>query len=220
MMHAYDEKYLDDAMRNLGEAFDYAINCCRIEIDNFFDMFITGGIASQFGAGVPKFVVGMSGTELVYEIVERVGLKLKMPEPQIEYQYSSEYWCGWILAYYQWFTGRSFKNISQQVTMKEIIKLYPTLHEASEDKFVDTINQMIRRKGTMTQLQRLRKSVGYSQKTLSEKSGVTLRMIQQYEQRARDINKASAIHLLALSQVLGCKMEDLLERSIEDVEEQ
>ena len=138
---------------------------------------------------------------------------MEMPEAQVEYQYSAEYWCGWILAYYQWFTGRSFKNISQQITMQEILKLYPTLHEASEDKFVDTINQIIRRKGTMTQLQKLRKSVGYSQKVLSEKSGVTLRMIQQYEQRARDINKASAIHLLALSQVLGCRIEDLLEQS-------
>lgn len=29
-MNAYDEKYLDDAMKNLGEAFDYAVNSCKI----------------------------------------------------------------------------------------------------------------------------------------------------------------------------------------------
>ena len=29
MIHAYDKKYLDDAMRNLGEAFDYAMNISR-----------------------------------------------------------------------------------------------------------------------------------------------------------------------------------------------
>ena len=50
-----------------------------------------------------------------------------------------------------------------------------------------------------------------NQKELSEKSGVTLRMIQQYEQKAKDINKATASNLFALAQALGCKAEDLLE---------
>ncbi len=36
-------------------------------------------------------------------------------------------------------------------------------------------------------------------------------MIQQYEQRAKDINKACAGNLFALARVLGCKAEDLLE---------
>lgn len=96
--------------------------------------------------------------------------------------------------------------------------MYPTLHEASEDKFVDTVNRMIRRNDPPTQLQILRKSIGYSQKTLAEKSGVTLRMIQQYEQRAKDINKATGMNLVALAQTLGCKAEELLEQSMEDVE--
>ena len=30
MMYAYDEQYLDDAMRNLGEAVDYAANACNM----------------------------------------------------------------------------------------------------------------------------------------------------------------------------------------------
>ena len=90
-------------------------------------------------------------------------------------------------------------------------KLYPTLHEASEEKFVDVANSILIRKNIATKLQTVRKAVGLSQKELSEKSGVTLRMIQQYEQRAKDINKASAGNLFALARVLGCKAEDLLE---------
>ena len=90
-------------------------------------------------------------------------------------------------------------------------KLYPTLHEASEEKFVDVANSILKRKNIATKLQTVRKAVGLSQKELSEKSGVTLRMIQQYEQRAKDINKASAGNLFALARVLGCKAEDLLE---------
>ena len=41
MMHAYDEQYLDDAMRNLGEAADYAVNACGISLQKFFDLFFT-----------------------------------------------------------------------------------------------------------------------------------------------------------------------------------
>lgn len=75
----------------------------------------------------------------------------------------------------------------------------------AEEKFVDTLNRMIRRNDPPTQLQKLRRSIGYSQKMLAEKSGISLRMIQQYEQRAKDINKAAGINLAALSQILGCQ---------------
>ena len=211
MIHAYDELYLNDAMRNLGEAFDYAVNQCHMEADVFMDIFIVGGIADQFGSGVPKYTSGMSGTELVWEVIGRSGLQQKLPEVEVVYDCSPEYWSGWILAYYQWYTGRSFKNIKQHILMKDILKLYPTLHEVAEDKFVDTINHMICRNNPPTQLQKRRKEAGYSQKTLSDKSGVSLRMIQQYEQRAKDINKASGMNLAALAKSLGCEIEDLLE---------
>lgn len=211
MMHAYNESYLDDAMRNLGEAFDYASNRCGIDMDDFLDMFIAGGIAGQFGLGVPKFVAGMSGTELVWEVIARTGQVRELPGVQIEFDYSQEYWCGWILAYYQWYTGRSFKNIRQHFSMRDIWKLYPTLHEASEDKFVDTVNLIISKKEPPTQLQMLRRVAGYSQRLLAEKSGVSLRMIQQYEQRSKDINKATGVNLFALAQTLGCRVEDLME---------
>ena len=211
MMHAYDEIYLNDAMRNLGEAFDYSATVLAIPMDDFLDMFIISGIAEQFALGVPKFVSGLSGTELVWEVLNRTKKNVDLTSPQTEYDYSPEYWCGWILAFYQWNTGKSFKEIKGYLPMSEIYKLYPTLHEASEEKFVDVANSILKRKNIATKLQTVRKAVGLSQKELSEKSGVTLRMIQQYEQRAKDINKASSGNLFALARVLGCKAEDLLE---------
>ena len=211
MMHAYDEQYLADAMRNLGEAVDYAVNACNMTIENFFRLFVATGLATQFGNGVPKIISGLSGTELVHEVIIKAGMERELPEVQTEYEYSSEYWCGWIVAYYQWYTGRTFKDIFQNICAKEIEKLYPTLHEAHEDKFVDVVNSIIERKTTTTKLQELRKNIGYSQRELAEKSGVNLRTLQQYELKAKDINKAATITLLALSKTLGCKMEDLLE---------
>ena len=211
MMRAYDEHYLDDAMRNLGEAADYAVNACEISLQKFFDLFVATGFATQFGNGVPKIISGLSGTELVHEIIMKSGVEKDFPEVQTTYVCSTEYWCGWIIAYYQWHTGRTFKDIFQNVSAKEIEKLYPTLHEASEEKFVDVVNSIIRRKTTITKLQELRKNIGYSQRELAEKSGVNLRTLQQYELKAKDINKAATTTLRALSKTLGCKIEDLLE---------
>ena len=80
-----------------------------------------------------------------------------------------------------------------------------------EEKFIDVANSLLEHKKLPTKLQTIRKATGLSQKELAEKSSVNLRMIQQYEQRAKNINKATGSHLFALAQALGCKMDDLLE---------
>lgn len=43
--------------------------------------------------------------------------------------------------------------------MEDILKLYPTLHEASEEKFVDTLNSIILRQKLPTKLQEQRKNM-------------------------------------------------------------
>jgi transcriptional regulator with XRE-family HTH domain len=103
--------------------------------------------------------------------------------------------------------------------MQGIEKLYSTLHEASEEKFVDTVNAIIRNKDLPTRLQTQRKISGYSQRELAQKVGVNLRTLQQYEIRAKDINKAAAVTLLALAKSLGCQIEDLLEYDSGEVED-
>ena len=213
MTHAYAESYLYDAMKNLGEAFDYAVNACHVDIDEFMELFISTGFSFSFGKGNPKVISGLSGTELAMEIFTKSNKITSFPKQEASYDYSPEYWCGYILAYYQWATGRTFKSIHDDISMKEILKLYPTLHEASEDKFVDTMNAISRKKDKQTNLQRQRKRCGYSQKELSDHAGVNLRTLQQYESKAKDINKAAVITVLSLANALGCQAEDLLEYS-------
>ena len=65
---------------------------------------------------------------------------------------------------------------------------------------------------TDTNLKRIRTAYGCTQAELAKRSQVSLRSIQMYEQRNKDINKASAETVLRLSRVLGCTMEDLLEK--------
>lgn len=215
MIRAYAESYINDAMKNLGEAFDYAINICELTPDTFMDLFVSSGYADKFGKGNAKVLSGLSGTELVIEVISKSGKAADFPDAQIEYDASPEYWSGWILAFYQWYTSRSFRDIRNNISMQEILKLYPTHHEASEEKFVDTVNAIIKRKNNPTKLQCQRKRCGYSQRELSEKSGVNIRTLQQYELGTKNINKASVQAILSLARVLGCKAEDLLEPRIE-----
>ena len=211
MMYAYAECYLDDAMKNLGEALDYAVHCCGLSMSRFMQMFVASGYAKLFEQGTPKYVSGMSGTELVYDVLIRVEGKQDFSPAQIEYSCSKEYWCGWILAYYQWYSGKSFKDILSFLPMEQVERMYDTMHEASEKRFVDAVEHIISQKNKVNKLQMLRRLNGYSQRMLAEKSGVHLRNIQQYEQGVKNINKAAVSTLVILAKTLNCEIEDLLE---------
>ena len=63
----------------------------------------------------------------------------------------------------------------------------------------------------MTNLKRIREATSLSQAKLAERSGVNVRMIQYYEQGAKDINAAAALTVYRLAQALDCTVEDLLE---------
>lgn len=211
MIQAYSEMYLEDAMTNLAELMDFVECESDVTLEQFVDMFLVSGIAEQIGKGVPKYLVGKSGCELAYEVFDKTGhvYHVELHEHDISYGRSASYWCGWILAYYQWKTGYSYQKIFSYITIEELLNMYPTLHEASEEKFVDILNARIE-KNSHSQLQKIRLLSGYSQSQLSHKSGVSLRSIQMYEQGHKDISKASVSTVLSLAKVLGCEIEELL----------
>ncbi|MCD8329637.1 MAG: helix-turn-helix domain-containing protein, partial [Lachnospiraceae bacterium] len=93
----------------------------------------------------------------------------------------------------------------------DLYKLYPSLHQAPEEKFVDTANAMIAGKIGTTALQAQRKRAGMTQAQLAGKANVNLRTLQQYELGAKSINKASFQTVMALCQALGCQAEDIME---------
>ncbi len=210
-MRAYDEMYLADAMNNLGEAVDYAVNFGNEDIDDFLTMFVTTGAADRFGKGVPRYVAGLTGTELAMDVITKVRDDSDLAKPDDDYARTPEFWCGWIIAFYQWFSGKPFKTIFEQIDGKRLLKLYSTLHEVSEEKCVEVLDKIMASEEKASRLQQIRENRGLSQRELSEKAEVNIRTLQQYEIKAKDINKAAASTLLALSRVLGCGMEDIME---------
>ncbi len=212
MTHAYQEIYLNKAQALLGEAFDYAINTCKIKGDNFTKHFIASTISKRIENGEPSIISGKSGIEIVIDIVkETTGKELNI-SPQAEFGRSIEYWIGWAIAYYQWYSGRKFSEIFKVISFEELQKMYYTLHESDISKFTDILDLRIKEHFHETNLKRIRTAYGYTQSELANNSGVSLRSIQMYEQRQKDINKAGADTVYRLSKVLGCTMEDLIER--------
>ena len=212
MTHAYQEIYLSNAQAMLGDAFDYGIKTCHIPGSSFVKLFIASTISKRLENGEPSYLSGKSGIEVAMEILAETTGKVPDAAPQEHFGRSREYWIGWAVAYYQWFSGRSYSDIFKVVSFEELQKMYDPLHEADITKFADILDVRMREFFADTNLKRIRTAYGCTQAILAKRSGVNLRSIQMYEQRNKDINKASAETLLRLSKVLGCTMEDLMEK--------
>ena len=209
---AYQETYLSKAQAALGDAFDYAVGTCHIPGSDFIKLFIASSVSKRMENGEPAILAGKSGIEIAADVVfETTGRQLET-DPQEHFGRSREYWIGWAVCYYQWFSARSYSDIFKVLSYEDLENMYYTLHEADITKFVDIVDEKIREHFKDTNLKRIRSSYGCSQAELSKRSGVTLRSIQMYEQRNKDINKASADALYRISRVLGCSMESLLEK--------
>lgn len=208
MIHAYDEMYLDDAMDTLGGAVEYATIFCKMDGQNFIDLFIASGIAFEFGHGNVKYISGMSGIELAQSVLEKCGKK-SVAIAELPYvDYPMEYWIGWILAYYQWHTGKPFATICRKLSYQSLADLYGVLHEADPSKAVNIFDGIMQ--DGETNLARLRKNKNLSQSQLAKAADISVRSIQLYEQKQTDISKAQYNHLKALAKVLSCTVEDLL----------
>ncbi|MBR5355681.1 MAG: helix-turn-helix transcriptional regulator [Lachnospiraceae bacterium] len=211
MAQAYNETYLYDAMRNLGEMTEYAHDACGVDPDLALKYFIISGYADYFAAGNPRVVCGLSGTELFKEISKKCGADFDVwPEPLTKYTTEEYYWIGYILAYFQWHINKSFKAITEIIKPTDLIRMYPSLHTVSEEHAIEVIDDLYRKKSQFNRLQEYRKRMGMTQSQLASASGVNLRTLQQYEIGSKDLSKAAAESVVSLSEVLHCKPEDLI----------
>ena len=211
MIRAYDEAYLSKAQVALAQMLRYGTEDLGYDLNGFFDLFLQSGIAGLFEAGDYRYTVGMSGVEMAWDVLRKTKGVECTTEPTWSLEKSPVYWTGWILAFYQWYTAHTFSDINRFVRPDEIRGMYDPYHEMDVLQFVDALNQRIPPVSAETSLCRHRKKAGLSQRELADRTGVSLRMIQNYEQRTKDINKAQAETLRCLSGALDCRIEDLME---------
>ena len=176
---------------------------------DFLRRFIQSDVAGQFENGNPKYIAGKSGLELFLEVMERTtGVN---PDADLveNYERSDVYWVGWMLTHYQWYSGRTFKTILETIPYEEMLGLYSTLHEADIQKSYEVME--LHFDNSESRLQRIRKYCQLTQGELAEKSGVSINTIRAYEQKSKDLNKASIDIVLRLAQALECEVAELVQ---------
>lgn len=210
-MHAYNESYLDDAMYQMGEMLDYGINSYHLIPGELWDMFTDSDISRGLSCGNPKYIAGRSGYELFADLIYEKKLeRIELTPDYSSMDRSPEYWAGFSLAYYQWYRAIDYAQLNRRgIRLEDVISAY-ILHEAPIDKFVDFIDSRLDNDREQNMLRRLRAYSGMTQRMLSERSGVSLRMIQLYEQGQNDLSKAQAHVVLSLAQALDCDVRDLI----------
>ncbi len=211
MTRAYDELYLEDAMQNLAVMLDYGAAVCRGGLDEYYDRFLVSRLSKSFASGNPRYIAGMSGIELADAVLRSTGAEVPLVDYVLDDR-TDVFWTGWALAYLQWYSAYSFEKIQSRLDVRRICAKYPVYHETDITDFVDFAMRVIDEgdASVSSRLKSLRQIAGYSQKELSERSGVSLRMIQAYEQGSQSIGRAEADTVLRLARTLGCEMESLL----------
>lgn len=145
MARAYKKMYLRDAMRNLAVMLDCGVRKYGYPIGEFYLKFLSCEVSRQFAAGNPRYLVGMSGAELADSVVEASGGTV-LKENDGTYTVGPEYWAGWVLAYYQWFSRRSFAYMHKKgLGINEVLSMYYPLHEADLSKFAAAADGIISR---------------------------------------------------------------------------
>ena len=152
MLHSYDEIYTAKAQTALAQMLRYAEEDMHIELNEFWDMFLISGVADLFGKGDYRFIVGMSGVEAAWEVVWRLTGEWPQTVPTFCLEKSPTYWTGWILAWYQWYSGQSFRRISEFLTPVQVRDMYSPYHEMDPMRFADAADGIRRRKEMTTRL--------------------------------------------------------------------
>lgn len=215
MTNAYDRAYLLRARQSLGRMLDFACHGLGYSADGFWNLFLGSGVAAAFGDGDVRFIAGMSGYELAYEILDRCGEKYRRAvDPSPPDGKSPEYWAAWSVAHYQWFRGLDFSRISSFATIDDIVTMYHPYHEMDISQFCDEMDRLYRLKFPERNLKRIRRNAGMSQSELAARSGVSVRTIQELEQGRKDVNRAGIDTLMPLAAALSVQVEALVERVV------
>lgn len=208
MIHAYSELYIEGMMIKLGDMLEYACIDCGYDLDAFWQLFLRSRVSIGIENGNPKYIAGMSGVELAQIVMEEVDYNTDFAEPSWNSNRSDIYWCGWVLAYYQWYCALSFKIISEKLTLRMLRKMYGTLHEADIHKCIDVLDNMaiINVRHTVREWRQIR---NWTQNELAQRAQVDISQIQRLEYGERKLENMTLKAALNIANALGVRIEQI-----------
>ena len=231
-MKAYPDTYTSHAQIAFGSMLQTAVCCLGLKLAEFYALFLSTSYAGRFSQGDVAIVAGRSGGELALMVMEESGrLNHSIPAGrkrleevvgnvrETPTESTPTYWAGWALAYYQWASGLTFAQIDDLVSIDDVRNMYDPYHEMDVRSFCAEMDRLCEAARGCTPCKAARLAAGLSQSELARLSGVPVRSIQQYEQRQKNINRASAETVFALARALACDPAALLEHTAREAYE-
>lgn len=201
MIHPYPETYLEAFQRNLAVVFDLALRQEGMEPEEFSRIFAESEVAGFIERGLPAYIAGRSGHEILSEMLGRNIEMRDYTEP------GPEYWAGSIVAYVHWAYFRSFREILEAYPLERLLSDYRPMHEAPQSKMADEMGEVLIEENV---IKRYREKNGMTQQELADRARIPLRTLRAYEQGKLELGNAAGDTLYYLSECLGCSIEDLL----------
>ena len=137
---AYDRVFLDANCRSFGLAVEYAVHRLGMDLDAFFEAFLTSGIAPFVEDGGWDICDGgCPGWALARKILGDAPRE-KAPDPGWRSGRTREYRTGWALAWYQWKKAEPFADILGDVLASEIVGMELPYRKADLTGFGDALD--------------------------------------------------------------------------------
>ena len=237
MIRAYDEVLKEEASEKLGKMLDFAVHSLHMDVNNMLTLFAASGTSSLFERGDIRTIVGMSGIELAYDVLERCGISYERVPARHTRGQSSEYYLGYCLAYIQYRLSVAFSEILRDFSCRDFLSNYAAARTDYLSSLPLTISSDERSLGlldsgkryadnavdsflaakigvenidTGSLLKNARIKNGLSQSALAKAAGIPLRTLQQYEQGQKDIGKARAEYIISLASALNTDPSKLI----------
>ena len=192
MTHAYQEMYLNNAQALLGDAFDYAINACGIAGDSFMELFSVSSVSNRIENGEAAYIMGKSGIEAAVDVLVETTGKASTAKPKVNFNRSRDIGSAGPSPTTSGSPAGSSAIFLRSSRLKICSGCMRLSTKRTSAKFADIADAKVCEYFADTNLKRIRTLYGCTQAELARRSNVSLRSIQMYEQRNKDINKASA----------------------------
>jgi hypothetical protein len=103
-------------------------------VEEFFDKFLSSGLADSFSKQEPFVTTGCTGEELVAMVNEEVsGARQEPKESDMATNYTHYYWIGYAIALFSAGTGLTIKEILSAIPVEEWKRLYSLCHEYGDE---------------------------------------------------------------------------------------
>lgn len=237
MIRAYDEVLKEEAADKLGKMLDFSVHSLHMDAANMLALFAASGSSALFERGEIRTIVGMSGIELAYDVLDRCGISYDRVPARHTRSLSAEYYLGCCIAEIQYRLCVPFSEILRDFSCQDFISDHTSGRTDYLASLPLTISQDDRSLGlldfgkkfaseaakayiasrpaagsanTGELLKKARIKNGLSQSELAKAANVPLRTLQQYEQGQKDIGKARAEYIISLASILNTEPSKLI----------